>query len=36
MTGLAGLDDQLFQEGKAMTVFGDAKKVVDEKVEAVE
>jgi NAD/NADP transhydrogenase beta subunit len=34
--GYAGLDHELFYMDKTMLVFGDAKKVVEEMVKAVE
>ena len=35
-TGYAGLDNELFYMDKSMMVFGDAKKVVEELVKAVD
>ena len=34
--GYAGLDNELFYMDKTMMVFGDAKKVVDEMVKAID
>jgi NAD(P) transhydrogenase subunit beta len=34
--GYAGLDDDLFYMDKTMMVFGDAKKVIEDMVKAVE
>ena len=35
-TGKTGLDNELFYMDKTMMVFGDAKKVVEDMVKAVE
>ena len=35
-SGYAGLDNELFCMDKTMTVFGDAKKVVEQMVKAIE
>ena len=34
--GYAGLDNGLFYMAKTMMVFGDAKKVVEDRVKAIE